>query len=133
MQVVRDNAGALQYDAYIDGEVGGSLHYRIEGDRLLLLCTAVRPQYRGLGLEDTLIRGALLDAHRRRLSVLPFCHQVCKRVFAHPVYLQLVAAEDRQRFRGYFEKIMKEEAWREGKAKRAGNKSAAPAPATAAA
>jgi len=116
VQVIRDNAGASQYDAYIDGEVGGSLHYRIEGDRLLLLCTAVRPQYRGLGLEDTLIRGALLDAHRRRLSVLPFCHQVCKRVFAHPVYLQLVPAEDRQRFWDSFEKIMKEEAWGEGKA-----------------
>ena len=86
-------------------------------------------EYRGTELEDRLIRTALSDAHRRRLPVLPFCHQVRKRVFAHPVYLQLVPAEDRQRFRESFEENMKEEARRGDRTKRAARKTAGLAPA----
>jgi len=125
MQVIRDNFGASQYDAYVDGAVAGSLHYRIEGDQMWLLHTAVGSEFRGTELEDRLIRHALADAHRRRLPVLPFCHQVRKRVFAHPVYLQLVPAADRQRFQESFEENMKAEA----RAKRTVRTAAATAPA----
>ncbi|GLB68010.1 N-acetyltransferase [Arthrobacter mangrovi] len=110
MQVIRDNFGASQYDAYVDGAVAGSLHYRVEGDQMWLLYTAVGQDHKETGLEDRLIRYALADAHRRRLMVLPFCHEVRKRVFAHPVYLQLVPAADRDRFRESFEENLKEEA-----------------------
>lgn len=132
-QVIRDNFGASQYDAYVDGAVAGSLHYRVEGDQMWLLLTAVGQDHKGFGLEDRLIRYALADAHRRRLMVLPFCHQVRKRVFAHPVYLQLVPAADRERFRESFEENMKEEALWEAKAKRAADKAARTAPAEQAA
>ncbi|EMY32698.1 hypothetical protein D477_018736 [Arthrobacter crystallopoietes BAB-32] len=115
MQVIRDNFGASQYDAYVDGAVAGSLHYRIEGDQMWLLHTAVGQDFRGTGLDDRLIRNALADAHRRRLSVLPFCHEVRKRIFAHPVYLQLVPAGDRDRFRESFEEVLKAEAEMEAK------------------
>jgi uncharacterized protein len=125
MQVIRNNFGASQYDAYVDGAVAGSLHYRIEGDQMWLLHTAVDQDYRGMDLGDQLIRNALADAHRRRLSVLPFCHQVRKHVFAHPVYLQLVPAGDRERFRESYEEILKDEAAiRKAEASRAARKPA---------
>ena len=124
MQVIRDNFGASQYDAYVDGAVAGSLHYRVEGDQMWLLHTAVGHDHKGVGLEDRLIRHALADAHRRRLMVLPFCHEARKRVFAHPVYLQLVPAAERERFRESFEENLKAEA----QAKRTARKAAAAAP-----
>ena len=133
MQVIQDNVCESQYDAYVDGAVAGSLHYRIEGDQMWLLYTAMAPEYQGTDLEDRLIRNALADAHRRRMPVLPFCHQVRKRIFAHPVYLQLVPAEDRLRFRESFEENMKEEARRQARAKRAADKSAGLAPSREAA
>ena len=123
MQVIRNNFGASQYDAYVDGAVAGSLHYRIEGDQMWLLHTAVDQEFRDTDLDDRLIRTALADAHSRRLSVLPFCHQVRKRVFNHPVYLQLVPAGERERFRESFEEILKDEAaWRKAEARRAARK-----------
>ena len=129
MQAIQENVGDSRYDAYVDGAVAGSLHYRLEGEQMWLLYTAMAPEYRGTELEDRLIRTALSDAHRRRLPVLPFCHQVRKRVFAHPVYLQLMPAEDRQRFRESFEENMKEEARRADRTKRAARKTAGLAPA----
>jgi uncharacterized protein len=99
MQVIQDNVCESQYDAYVDGAVAGSLHYRIEGDQMWLLHTAAGQDVHGVGLADALIRRALSDAYRGRLSVLPFCHEVRKRIFAHPVYLQLVPGADRERFR----------------------------------
>lgn len=110
MQVIRDNIGACRYDAYVDGAVAGSLHYRIEGGQMWLLHTAVGQDHGETGLQGRLIRYALADAYRRRLSVLPYCHEVRKRIFAHPVYLQLVPAQDRERFRQSFEEVMTAEA-----------------------
>ena len=131
MQVIRDNFGASQYDAYVDGAVAGSLHYRVEGDQMWLLYTAVGQDLRGMGLEDRLIRYALADAHRRRLMVLPFCHEVRKRIFAHPVYLQLIPAADRKRFRESFEENLKAEAQAKRTARKAAASASIPEPVAA--
>jgi predicted GNAT family acetyltransferase len=99
MHVIHNNFGASRFDAYIDGAVAGSLHYQMQGEQLWLLHTAVDETQRGQGLGTGLIRNALADAHRRRLEVLPFCHEVRKQIFAHPVYYNLVPEADRESFR----------------------------------
>lgn len=98
MQVIRDNYDASRFDAYVDGSLAGSLHYRVEDGRLWLLSVVVDPEYRGPDLGGRLVREALAQAHRRRLAVLPFCIEARRQVFAHPVYLNLVPETERRRF-----------------------------------
>ena len=98
MHTVRDNFGASRFDAYVDGAVAGSLHYRIQDGQLWLLRLVTDPEYRGPDLTRALVGTALAQAHRRRLAVLPFCVEARRHVFAHPVYLQLVPQTERKRF-----------------------------------
>jgi uncharacterized protein len=98
MPVVRNNFDESQFDAYVDGAVAGSLHYRILNGQMWLLDLEIDAEYRGLRLEDALVQKALTDAHRRRLSVLPFCHASRKHIVSHPAYIQLVPSAQRKRF-----------------------------------
>lgn len=97
MPVIRNNFDASQFDAYVDGAVAGSLHYRILNGQMWLLDLEVDHEHRNLGLKNLLVQKALTEAHRRRLSVLPFCHDARKHIIAHPVYIQLVPQEQRKR------------------------------------
>jgi len=98
MPVVRNNFDESQFDAYVDGAVAGSLHYRITNGQMWLLDLEIDAEYRSLRLEDALVQKALTDAHRRRLSVLPFCPASRKHIVSHPAYIQLVPAAQRKRF-----------------------------------
>jgi uncharacterized protein len=98
MQTVRDNFGASRFDAYVDGVVAGSLHYRIHDGQMWLLGVVIDPEYQGPDLVQGLVGTALAQAHRRRLAVLPFCVEARRHVFAHPVYLKLVPPTERKRF-----------------------------------
>jgi uncharacterized protein len=97
MPVVRNNFDESKFDAFVDGAVAGSLHYQILNGQMWLLDLDVDQEFRGLGLNSALVQKALTEAHRRRLSVLPFCHDARKHILAHPVYIQLVPAAQRKR------------------------------------
>ncbi|MFD1210686.1 GNAT family N-acetyltransferase [Arthrobacter sp. GCM10027362] len=118
MRAIRNNFDASQFDAYVDGTVAGSLQYRIQDGQMWLLDVEVDRDYRGLGLKSGLVRNALAEAHRRRLSVLPFCHEARKHVFAHPVFLQLVPAAERQRFSRSMKNVQKYGATRSSRTRR---------------
>jgi uncharacterized protein len=98
MQTVRDNFDASRFDAYVDGAVAGSLHYRIQDGQMWILGVVIDPEYQGPDLVQGLVGNALAQAHRRRLAVLPFCVEARRHVFAHPVYLKLVPQTERRRF-----------------------------------
>lgn len=101
MPVIRNNFDESTFDAYIDGAVAGSLHYRILNGQMWLLDLAVDTEYHGSGssgLKDALVQKALTDAHCRRLSVLPFCHESRKHIVTHPAYIHLVPSAQRKRF-----------------------------------
>lgn len=100
MHIVRDNFDGSRFDAYVDGAVAGSLHYRIQDGQIWLLSIVIDGDYQGPDLTGGLVRTALAQAHRRRLAVLPFCIEARKQVFAHPVYLKLVPVTERKRFLG---------------------------------
>ncbi|MCG2620816.1 N-acetyltransferase [Arthrobacter sp. I2-34] len=101
MPVIRNNFDESKFDAYVDGAVAGSLHYRILNGQMWLLDLVVDAEYHGSrssGLKDALVQKALTDAHRRRLSVLPFCHESRKHIVSHPAYIRLVPSTQRKRF-----------------------------------
>ena len=95
--VVRDNFGASQFDAYLDGAVVASLHYRIHDGEIWLLFTDVPGGRVGKSLASSLITTALSDAQRRRLAVRPFCPKVRHMIATLPNYLLLVPHEERLR------------------------------------
>ncbi|GER23259.1 hypothetical protein NCCP1664_17550 [Zafaria cholistanensis] len=97
MQVIRNDFESSRFVAYVDGKVAGSLQYRIQDGQMLLLDVEADSAYRRLQLPSRLIREALIDAGRRRLSVLPFCHEARTQVLSHPVFFQLVPSDHRQR------------------------------------
>ncbi|NKX53064.1 GNAT family N-acetyltransferase [Arthrobacter mobilis] len=98
MHAIRNNFDASQFDAYVDGMVAGSLQYRIQDGQMWLLDMDVDRNYRSRKLKDGLVRNALVEAHRRRLSVLPFCPETRQHVFSHPVFMRLVPEAERARF-----------------------------------
>jgi predicted GNAT family acetyltransferase len=95
--VVRDNFGASQFDAYIDGAVAASLHYQIRHGEMWLLFTDAGNGRLGRELASSLIHTALSDAQRRRLAVRPFCPKVRHMIATLPNYLMLVPHEERLR------------------------------------
>lgn len=96
---VHDTPAASRFDAYQDGEVAGSVYYRMQGAELWLVYTEIRRCFQNQGLAEILIAATLADAHRRRLAVLPFCPAVREFLATHPSYNSLVPPSQRGRFR----------------------------------
>ena len=95
---VVDNRQAGRFELHVDGEVAGSLAYERAGDvvSFLELTTDLRRAGQGLGL--VLVRRALDLAGAQGWSVLPVCPFVRDFIHRHPVYLDLVPAEQREPF-----------------------------------
>ncbi len=95
---VVDNPEAGRFELRIDGEVAGFLDYERNGDvvSLLDLTTDLRRAGQGLGLD--LVRRALDAVSAEDLSVLPVCPFVRDYIARHPAYLNLVPADERNRF-----------------------------------
>jgi len=93
-----DNRQAGRFELHIDGEVAGSLAYERTGDVVTLtdLTTDLRRAGQGLGL--VLVRKVLDTVSAEGRSVLPECPFVRDFIHRHPVYLDLVPAEERHRF-----------------------------------
>ncbi len=69
----RDNTVSSRFELFHDGVMVGYVKYDMRAGRIRLLATVVGPSYGRAGLEPVLIRHALLSAHRRRLSPVPYC------------------------------------------------------------
>lgn len=118
MQAIRNDFEASKFVAYVEGQVAGSLRYRIRDGQMWLLEVEVDPRWQGLGLADGLIREALGEACRRRLPVLPLCQEARIHLLAHPRFLRLVPSEQLRRLGKYLPRARKRAYGRTGAPRR---------------
>jgi len=95
---VVDNPKASRFELLVQGEVVGFLDYERTGEIVSFteLTTDLRRAGQGLGL--VLVRKALDAVGAEGRSVLPVSPFVRDFIQRHPVYLDLVPPEQRQRF-----------------------------------
>ncbi|MGB3307153.1 MAG: GNAT family N-acetyltransferase [Thermomicrobiales bacterium] len=89
-----DRAGEM-YELRIGDTTVGQLTYRtLRSGRRSLMHTEIDEEYRGRGLGNALIRGALDDLQRQGATVSVFCPAVHAFITRHPEYEALVDVED---------------------------------------
>ena len=95
---VVDNRLGSRFELHLDGEVAGILDYRREPGAIVFLEVTTDLRRAGQGLGLVLVRQALDAVSAEGLSVLPVCPFVRDFIQRHPVYLDLVPDELRERF-----------------------------------
>jgi predicted GNAT family acetyltransferase len=84
-----DNTALSRYELVVDGEIAFIDHVA-EGDAVAFMHTEVPKSMAGKGIGSKLVRGALDDARRRGLKVVPRCPFVHEYVERHPEYQDIV-------------------------------------------
>ncbi len=95
----RDNALFSRFELYRNGVMAGYVQYDMRGGNILLLHSVIDPRFRRLGLEPVLMQAVLLNAHRRRLAVMPYCPEAQDFLSQNPQFLSLIPAKQRRRFK----------------------------------
>jgi predicted GNAT family acetyltransferase len=95
---VRDNPDKRRYEAMVDGTLAGYAAYRTHPGVIAFTHTKVEDAFEGRGVGSILVRGALDDARRRGLQVLPFCPFVNAFIAEHSEFLDLVPESRREGF-----------------------------------
>lgn len=92
-QVVNDEKLGI-YDAIAGGQEVAGLTYNVAGDnRLVLLATAVSPEFRRQGIATELIRRVLDDVRVQGKTVTIMCPIVRTFIDHHPEYADLIDPE----------------------------------------
>lgn len=94
----RDNPLSSRFELFREGIMAGYVKYEMRGGEILLLQTVVDPRFHMTNVEPLLIQRVLLNAHRRRLVVTPYCPVARGFLADHPQYLTLLSARQRRRF-----------------------------------
>jgi uncharacterized protein len=95
---VVDNRLGSRFELHLDGEVAGFLIYQRSAGAVSFLDVMTDLRRAGQGLGLVLVRQALDAVSAEGLSVVPVCPFVRDFIQRHPVYLDLVPAELRERF-----------------------------------
>lgn len=95
---VVDNRLGSRFELRLDGELAGFLVYQRDGGTVSFIEVTTDLRRAGQGLGLVLVRQALDAVSAEGLSVLPVCPFVRDFIRRHPVYLDLVPAEARERF-----------------------------------
>jgi predicted GNAT family acetyltransferase len=96
---VVDNPGAHRFEVWVGDELAGFATYRrLEGTTYAVDHTEVGPPFEGRGLADRLVADALDEVRSRGGSLLPYCPYVRAWLGRHPAYVDLVPADERERF-----------------------------------
>ena len=90
MSEVRNDVADHRYVLEVDGEYAIAA-YRLESDVVIFTHTVVPPDQQGHGIGSALIKGALGDARRRGLKVVPDCPFVAAYIERHPEERDLLA------------------------------------------
>lgn len=90
---IRDDEGESAYLIVVDGSPVGRAEYRSLDDRRVFTHTEVDDGYSGMGLANRLVRFALDDMRRRRMSIVPLCPFFAAYIRRHPEYDDLVDHE----------------------------------------
>jgi uncharacterized protein len=96
--VVTDVPERHRFEITGDGTRAGLVAYRTAPGRITFTHTEIGDAFEGRGLGSTLIRAALDAARERGLAVRPVCPFVRSYIARHPDYVDLVPAEERERF-----------------------------------
>ena len=90
---VIDNPDRSRYEARIDRDTVGYCQYEQREHYFDLPHTVVRPEHRGRGIADQLVRTALDDLRARGVHVKPTCGYVQHWLTKHPEYNDMVHKE----------------------------------------
>lgn len=95
---VRNNPDLNRYELRVDEELAGFVTYRERPGLIALVHTEVDKRLEGQGMAGQLVTGALDDARRRGLQVLPFCPFANSYIERHREYADLVPEANRHQF-----------------------------------
>lgn len=96
--VVVDAPERKRFEVSVDGELAGSLVYRLRPGLIALIHAEVDERFEGRGLGGRLARFALEQARAEGLEVLPFCPFVNEWMKRHREFNDLVPAGYRASF-----------------------------------
>ena len=88
---VADAPQASRYELRLGGRLIGLAAYRLRNGRIAFTHTEVDAGSEGRGFGSLLAAGALDDARRKGLTVVPLCPFIAHYVQSHPEYQDLVA------------------------------------------
>lgn len=94
----RDNTVFSRFELFSDGIMVGHVKYELRGPHAVLIQAVVDPRFDAVDVEPALIRQVLLNAHRRRIAVVPYCPRVREFLTEFPQYRILLPPDQRQRF-----------------------------------
>jgi predicted GNAT family acetyltransferase len=94
-EAFRDNALSSRFELFVDGTLAAYLKYTMDGGRIILLDGAEQPGFRDQGVDATLMRHVVLNAHKRRLSLVPRCALAFTFLADNPQYQVLTAQRTR--------------------------------------
>jgi predicted GNAT family acetyltransferase len=84
----RDNPLYCRFELFTDGNLAAYVKYTMTGGNLTLVMGTELPGFRDQGADQTLMRNIVLDAHKRRLNLIPRCPMADAFLAAHPQYQQ---------------------------------------------
>jgi predicted GNAT family acetyltransferase len=87
---VRSVPESFRYEFVVEDQVLGIAEYRIGADYVVLHHTHTVPKYRGQGIAEQLVAGALDDLRLRDCKVIPACWYVAQFIDDHPAYQDLL-------------------------------------------
>jgi len=90
---VTDNPERSRYDAALDGSQVGFAQYRFHGETIVFTHTEVADEFEGRGFSGKLAAGALDDARRQSLDVVPLCPFIAGYIARHPEYEEGLAPD----------------------------------------
>jgi predicted GNAT family acetyltransferase len=88
---VENNADASRYELFVDDELAAIADYRLTGDVVVFPHTEVRPELRGRGLGEVLVKEALDDVRSSGRTVHATCWFVAEFIENNPEYRDLAA------------------------------------------
>jgi hypothetical protein len=91
--VVADAPEAERYELRLAGKLIGAAAYHRRGNRIAFTHTEVDEAHEGRGFAAHLAKGALDDARRQGLEVVPLCPFIAAYIKRHPEYEDLVAPD----------------------------------------
>ncbi|MHA7263297.1 N-acetyltransferase [Arthrobacter sp. TMN-37] len=99
----RDNVLYSRFELYREGLMAGYVKYELRGGEVLLIQAVIDRRFRSMGLEPVLMQSVLMNAHRRRLDIAPYCAEAQEFLRENPQFLRLLLPHQRIRFQAVLE------------------------------
>ncbi|TKV26131.1 N-acetyltransferase [Arthrobacter sp. NamB2] len=84
--VFADSRFSSRFELFLDGWLAAFVKYSMSGDRLRLIELIEKIGFEGRGFDRVLLRRIMVDAHKRRLSIVPDCPAAAAFLFENPQY-----------------------------------------------